>query len=50
VTPEQNQIALLEAEKKLLQAELGALKEYIDRIEPVLRNSIKTALELKNNA
>lgn len=45
--PLQNKIDALEAENNLLRMELNALKEWKQRIEPVLRQSIETALELK---
>ena len=47
IDPLQNEIDRLRAENNLLNTQLEALKEWRSRIEPVLKNSIKTALELK---
>jgi hypothetical protein len=44
-----NKVKLLEAEKKLLEAERDSLKEYIGRIEPILKNAIERTLAKDDN-
>ena len=37
----------VEAENELLKAELSALKEYVNRIKPVMVKAIRIAMERK---